>query len=200
MIKAILFDMDGVLFDSRGDAIARFRTVLDDFGFKFPEELEGVVLKGGTDPQIIKELLPELDEPTVIGMAKQAAELTAPLKNLKINPGVKEAIIKLSKTHKLAIVSNDNRLNVERKLRKFDLIGYFPVIFTADDGVNPKPRPEPILKCLKLLGVGKEEAIYIGDNEVDRLAGEAAGVKTIVRSNLHEDKHFFKKEIFELLK
>jgi HAD superfamily hydrolase (TIGR01549 family) len=200
VIKAILFDMDGVLFDSRGDAIARFRTVLDDFGFKFPEELEGVVLKGGTDPQIIKELLPELDELTVIGMAKQAAELTAPLKNLKINPGVKDAVIKLSKTHKLAIVSNDNRLNVERKLRKFDLMGYFPAIFTADDGVNPKPRPEPILKCLKLLGVGKEEAIYIGDNEVDRLAGEAAGVKTIIRNNLHEDKHFFKKEIFELVK
>ncbi len=200
MLRAILFDMDGVLFDSRGAASARFREVLDEFGFEFPEEREGVVHRGGTDPQIINGLIPDLDEATVLGMAKRAAELTSPLKHLKINPGVKEALAKLSKTHKLAIVSNDNRLNVERKLRKFDLFGYFQAIITADDGMKAKPEAEPIIKALERLGAKKEEAIYIGDNDVDRLAGEAAGVRTVVRDNLHEDKNFFRKELFELIK
>ncbi len=200
MINTILFDMDGVLFDSRGDAIARFREVLDDFGFKFPDEREEIVLRGGTDPQIIRELIPGLDEKTVFGMAKQAAELTSPLKHLKINPGVKEALIKLSKTHKLGLVSNDGRPNVMRKLAKFDATGFFPVIITADDGVKPKPDAEPLNRALELLGAKKEESIYIGDNEVDKLAGEAAGVLTIVRCNFHEDKNFFKKELFEIIK
>ena len=200
MINTILFDMHGVLFDSRGDAIARFREVLEDFGFPFPEEREGVVLKGGTDPQIITELIPGLDEKTVSGMAKRAAELTSPLKHLKINPGVKDALEKLSKTHKLAVVSNDGRPNVIRKLAKFDVTGFFPVIITADDGVRPKPDAEPINKALEMLGAVKENALYIGDNEVDRLAGEAAGVLTIVRSNFHEDKNFFKKELFEIIR
>lgn len=200
MIKAVLFDMDGVIFDSREAARVRFKTVLEEFGFEFPNEKAGVVNKGGTDSDIILGLVPAVDKQKLVLMVKRASELTSPLEHLRLNPGAKEAIAELAKTRKLAIVSNDNRPNLERKLTKFGLRNYFSFIVSADDVKNAKPDAEPILKALNLLGVKKEEAIYIGDNEVDRLAGKAAGINTVVRNNLHEDSSFFGKEIFEILK
>jgi HAD superfamily hydrolase (TIGR01549 family) len=133
-------------------------------------------------------------------MEKRAASLESPLIHLKLNPGAKEAIVKLSKTCKLAIVSNDNRPNVEWKLQKFGLLEYFPVIVSANDVKRPKPDAEPIERALWLLGVKKEEAVFIGDNEVDRIAGERAKVRTIIRGNLHVDENFFFKEIFEVIR
>jgi pyrophosphatase PpaX len=200
MINAVLFDMDGVIFDSREAALTRFKSVLKEFGFEFPKGRADFVNRGGTDPEIIKGLLPDVEQQKLALMSKRASELTAPLQHLKLNPGAKEAIIELSKTKKLAIVSNDNRPNIERKLEKFGLKCCFPVVVSADDVKKAKPDAEPIEKALKLLGAKKEEAIYIGDNEVDRLAGKAAKIKTIVRSNFHEGRNFFRKELFDIIR
>ena len=121
MFKAILFDMDGVIFDSRDSASARFKEVLWKFGYEMPGEREAIVHKGGTDREILLGLLPDIGKRTLGKMVGMAAEITSPLKYLKLNPGAKEAIGKLSKTRKLAIVSNDNRPNVTRKLEMFGL-------------------------------------------------------------------------------
>jgi HAD superfamily hydrolase (TIGR01509 family) len=164
-----------------------------------PREREAIVHKGGTDREILLGLLPGIGKETLKKMVGMAAGITSPLKYLKLNPGAKEAIRRLSKTRKLAIVSNDNRPNVERKLEMFGIRKYFPVIVTENDVKKAKPDAEPLLKAMELLGVKREESVYIGDNEVDRLAGKAAGVKTIIRTDLRGDREFFKKELMKIV-
>jgi HAD superfamily hydrolase (TIGR01549 family) len=199
MMKALLLDMDGVVFDSRGVARARFRSVLEESGFEFPGEREHFVHEGGTDRQIIGNLLPGINEEELSRIAGRATDITSPLKYLKLNPGAKEALERISGRVKLAIVTNDNGPNAERKLRQGGMRELFQAVVTADDVSEPKPSPEPIEKALRMLGVRKEDSLYVGDNEVDRLAGKAAGLKTVVRGNLHENPEFFSRELFGLL-
>jgi len=65
-------------------------------------------------------------------------------------------------------------------LNRFNLYGFFDTIDTKDDVKNTKPHPEPILKAVERLGCKPENCLYIGDNEEDITAGEAAGVTTVL--------------------
>ena len=79
---------------------------------------------------------------------------------------------------RLGIVTSKNRRGAERGLELMGLAGEFSLIIGADDVVNPKPHPEPVLKALAHFGVGADEAVYIGDSVHDMHSGRAAGVRT----------------------
>lgn len=49
---------------------------------------------------------------------------------------------------------------------------------TPEDVTHPKPHPEPVLAALARLGVGAEEALFVGDSPHDVAAGRAAGTRT----------------------
>ena len=78
--------------------------------------------------------------------------------------------------YKLAIVSTKVRDVVLKGLDLMNLRPFFEVIITLDEVENAKPHPEPIEKALVALGSSPEEAIMIGDNHHDILAGKNAGV------------------------
>jgi HAD superfamily hydrolase (TIGR01509 family) len=73
-----------------------------------------------------------------------------------------------------------NRANsMDKIIDDFGLSGYFECVMTASQVVNPKPHPEPLLKVLEHFGAAPEEALFIGDGEVDMLAAKGAGVPFI---------------------
>ncbi len=191
MLKAILFDMDGVIIDSRKSNKIVFREAFKKFGLDFPKGRERLIDLGGTDPEIIRLLSPSLDGGTVAKIANYIPKITSDIGLVKLNPGVKWGLSKLHGKAKLAIVSNDNCASVKKKLRKFGILKHFDAVVTADEVKRPKPHAEPILKALKLLGVKRKDALYLGDNEVDRLAGKAAGVRTIASKRFFNDRRFF---------
>jgi pyrophosphatase PpaX len=78
----------------------------------------------------------------------------------------------------LGIVTSKNRRGAERGLELMGLAKEFSLIIGADDVVNPKPHPEPVLKGLVHFGVGADETVYIGDSVHDMHSGRAAGVRT----------------------
>jgi pyrophosphatase PpaX len=80
--------------------------------------------------------------------------------------------------HRTALVTSKNRQGALRGLDLTGLTPYIEVLVCADDVVQPKPHPEPVLKALALLGVGTERAVFIGDSVHDMHAGRAAGVTT----------------------
>ena len=74
---------------------------------------------------------------------------------------------------------------MEMIIKDFGLEGYFDYIMTASQVTYPKPHPEPLLKVLKHFGVEPDEALFIGDGEVDMQAAQGAGVPFIsYKSNL----------------
>jgi pyrophosphatase PpaX len=83
---------------------------------------------------------------------------------------------------KKAIFSKNTRKVVEKAVQAMGL--EFDMIVSINDVEKPKPDPEGLENIIKALNVKRERIIYIGDSETDRIAGEKAGVKTVLVSEL----------------
>lgn len=76
----------------------------------------------------------------------------------------------------LALVTADTAYEMSHGFARFGLMDRFAAVVTADDTQGCKPDPEPLEKCLSLLGARPEEALYVGDGLGDVRCAEAAGV------------------------
>ena len=103
---------------------------------------------------------------------------------MKMEDGFVSALDQLKGHTSLAICTN-RATSMEMIIEDFGLSGYFEYVMTASQVTNPKPHPEPLLKVLKHFGVEPDEALFIGDGEVDMQASNSAGVPFIsYKSNL----------------
>ena len=84
-----------------------------------------------------------------------------------------------------AVVTRNSRTSVEKFTARHRI--HFDAVVTRDDA-PPKPSPVPLLRALEQLRLTREEAIYVGDHEIDRLTGEAAGIPTYIVKNHPELK------------
>jgi pyrophosphatase PpaX len=82
------------------------------------------------------------------------------------------------KGFKLGVVTTKIRSTAFMGLNRTKLDSFFHCVVGLDDVKNAKPHPEPILKALELLKSTPEEALMVGDNYHDILAGKQAGTKT----------------------
>jgi len=120
--------------------------------------------------------------------AQRAEEMTAKYraynlanhdKIVTIFEGVYDTIKLLKERgYKIAIVTTKLSDVVDMGLRLTKLDEFFDVIVALDHVTRAKPDPEPVLMALEKLGSTPEEAIMVGDNSHDILAGKNAGTKT----------------------
>ncbi len=97
---------------------------------------------------------------------------------MKMEDGFVNALDQLKGYTSLAICTN-RATSMDMIIEDFGLSGYFEYVMTASQVTNPKPHPEPLLKVLKHFGVEPDEALFIGDGEVDMQAAQSAGVPFI---------------------
>ena len=91
-------------------------------------------------------------------------------------PWVSETLPHLSKKYTLAVLSSSTKTSVENSLG--ELSRYFSFIIGSEEVKSLKPNPEGVLLALKLSDTPANEALMIGDMNVDFLAGKNAGIKT----------------------
>ena len=70
-------------------------------------------------------------------------------------------------------------------MEKFKLWAYFDMVVTALDVEHPKPDRESVEKILAAFDVKREEALFIGDSEVDKKTAEASGVRFLAYKTRH---------------
>ena len=103
---------------------------------------------------------------------------------MRIEDGLVETLERLKGSVSLAVCTN-RATSMEMIIEDFGLTGYFSCVMTAGQVANPKPHPEPLLKVLDHYGIQPDEALFIGDGEVDMLAARDAGVPFVAyKSNL----------------
>ncbi|VVC01664.1 Phosphoglycolate phosphatase [uncultured archaeon] len=179
-VKAIIFDIDGVLADSRDAVVHNTRTLLQEFGFIINDGEVERLSRAHSAESVLVSLAPSLsqDPGKLEKMLGRLSEITR--ENLGMVRPLPLAIKvpALSKEYRLAAATN-RKTSAAMVLEKLGIAQYFKAVLTSDDA-PAKPHPGMIGLALKKLRVQKSEAVFIGDNIEDRQAGEAAGVRTFV--------------------
>lgn len=173
-IKAVLFDLDGVLVDSFHAWMLAFNAMLRKFGRNELSEEEFRERCWGPD---LKENLAEF------GLDDDAGEYCMNVQkdlidHIKLFPDARDVLHKLKECNiKTGLVTNTPRENTLLIINQFNL--RFDAVVTRDDVRVGKPNAEMILKCCEMLGVYPKDAMFVGDTESDFIAGRNAGCITV---------------------
>lgn len=179
-LKAVLFDVDGVLLDSTAANVAFYCELFRRIGgFGLTDE-EMMKHKHLSVDGMLRKHYPEATDEQILTWAKLADEIDAGFDLLKPMPGVAEVIPQLATQYKLGLVTNRRTSGVEELWQVVQLQQYFPVIASFEKTANHKPDPEPIRYALKELNIEPSEAVFVGDAQTDLQAGQAAGVDAII--------------------
>lgn len=180
--KAIIFDLDGTLTDTLVDLAASANHALASMGMpqRSIEEVRQFV--GNGVRKLIERAVPtgtsEADFERCFANFRQYY-LVHCQDNTCLYPGVASMLQELKgKGLKLAIVSNKLQSGVDELYRAYfqDLVD---VAIGEREGIVRKPAPDMVEIALSELGVTKEEAVYVGDSEVDVLTAQNSGLPCI---------------------
>ena len=182
-IKLLVFDCDGVLFDSRLANEKYYNFILQKVG-RAPlteEELEYVHMHS------LKECLeylfrnhPELKE-KAFEVAKETSYSNF-FKYMKMEEGLREFLEWAYPRYYLALCTN-RTTSTKPLLQYFDLERYFHLVRTALD--IPKNDPRALSSILEYFSVSPKEALYVGDSQVDEALCLSCGVPLISFKNPH---------------
>ncbi|NLF27657.1 MAG: HAD family hydrolase [Clostridiales bacterium] len=172
----IVFDIDGTLLDTAlADLVGLREALLQATGVEHTiEELYPAL--GVPSRDILEKYgVPERDLPRYENLWNEA--MYRNFESVKVFPGIREAVKRLKERgFRLGIVTSKTRREYANEFPQFGVDKFFDVIVTADDTVEHKPCPEPLLKYLERAGANRERALYIGDSIHDLRAAKAAGV------------------------
>jgi HAD superfamily hydrolase (TIGR01509 family) len=181
-IRAILWDLDGVLVNSMDFHYQAFREVLTGRGRELSrEEYLGTII-GLRNDAIFKRLLPGTSDGVVVELALQKEEAFRRLIAGRVQPlpGSPE-LVRRAKDAGLrqAIVSSTPRENIALILRSLALENSFDAIVGEEDATRGKPDPEGFRVAARRLRVAPAECLVIEDAPEGITAGKAAGMLTI---------------------
>ena len=181
-VSAVIFDCDGVMFDSRQANINYYNHILAHFGLPpmTTEDIEFVHMN--TAMESLNHIF--RDSPYVARAQEYRLNLDyIPfIKDMVMEPGLKEVLDFLKPDFGLAVATNRSN-TIGKVLELNGLSQYFDIVVSSLDVKNPKPHPEPVFKILDFFGIEPQECLYVGDSEVDFQVCQAAGVPLIAYKN-----------------
>lgn len=181
--KLAIFDMDGTILNTIDDLAASLNYVLEKSGFPartmdevisfIGDGLRKLIERGvpeGTDSETVDKVLADFKE----YYAVHCADKTAPY------DGIIELLENLRRNGCLtAVVSNKADDVVQELCRKY-FDGLFDYAVGERSGILRKPAPDSVNEVLEKLNVSRENAVYIGDSDVDIKTAENAGMDSII--------------------
>jgi len=181
-VKAVVFDCDGVMFDSMKANEAYYNHILAQFGKPDMSKEECDYVHMNTAERSVTYLFrndPKLEDALAYWHSMNYQPF---IPIMEMEPYLKEFLEYLRPTYKTAIATNRSD-TMPDVLKDHGLEGYFDLVVTCLDVKHPKPHPESLIKILDHFGLSPEEAIYIGDSQIDEMTANAAGVPLIGYKN-----------------
>jgi pyrophosphatase PpaX len=179
-LRAVVFDVDGVLVDSREANIKLLQTLMQQAGYKKPASEEILACYHLPLWQTLEKLTGSQDQQEISRIWHLAHDPNLHHVHLiKFPKDLKRTLSDLSDKYRLGVVTGRIKLGLEEIFAASDIGHFFDAIVTFEDYKHPKPHPEPLLLAAKLLEVSPKEAIYVGDSSSDVASARAAGMKSI---------------------
>jgi len=179
VIRNIIWDFDGTLFDTYPALIHAFSRALDDYGVQIPQEIisrhvhrsltqyrDELARQYGLDPEEMQQRF--------IGYYN-----SYPLDDQKPFPGVRQVCEYIySRGGTNVIVTHRNAASTRRLLKAYEMGSYFADLITTEGRYPLKPDPAMFEEVIRRCALKLRETLAVGDRDLDIQAGYAAGVHT----------------------
>lgn len=182
-IKAVVFDMDGVLLDTETICDRAWELVAKEQNLT--NALEAISLCRGcnkTDSQIILKNYygQDFDAAFFLQRSSFYSHKIADEEGIPLMPFVKEILEYLSKKYVLCLASSTRKEVVEKELSDADLLKYFKTLTCGDMVTHSKPNPEIYLLACKSIGINPELCAAVEDSYNGVKSAFSAGLQTIM--------------------
>ncbi|MBC1316738.1 HAD family hydrolase [Listeria booriae] len=168
MYKTVIFDVDGTLLDTERVVLHALQVALGNAGLDY-ELADLRFALGITGAKALAQLGVENQESVMADWFAMEAKLT---EDVEIFDGIVEVLEKLDG---IGVVTSKNADEMETGFYPFNLAERFDAIVCASDTENHKPHPDPLLRCMAMLGADPATTLYVGDATYDMECAHAAG-------------------------
>jgi HAD superfamily hydrolase (TIGR01509 family) len=183
MLKALIFDFDGLILDTETPEVLIWQSIYRDHGFELPVDEWAKTIGGwGISDFDAAEHLSHLSQGRLDFASlrsRHRKEFDEMIHNRPILPGVTDLIEQAKESELLVAVGSSSAHSwVDTHLKRLGIFDYFDQIICQDD-VQPgksKPHPDIFLKALEKLDVKKDEAVIFEDSSNGVLAARRAGI------------------------
>lgn len=183
MAKAVIFDWDGTLADTKKAVVNSFQTVLTKAGCRVSNEFIVRRIGIGTKKTIIdafRECNMRLDVATLEKLTDEKVNIQAEFSDsVYLFDGITELLEALQIKTRIAVATMSSRKVIDKLLQAKRLKTYFDVVISADDVTYPKPNSEIFLMAAKKMGVSPTDCVVIEDSIFGLRAAKAANIKCI---------------------
>ena len=194
MIKAVIFDMDGLMIETEHLQSISYEEVIKEYGKKPIINENGIVHPVGITARNIWKLLKDkysIKEDVEILLSKKQKKYIEILKEQIIAKKGLLKLIKILKAHniKMAVASSSVLEHIKLIVSKLGVRQYFSVLISSEDLKRGKPYPDIFLKAAQNLDVKPSKCLVLEDAEPGVIAGKRANMKVIAVPNQYTKSH-----------
>ncbi|OGR12390.1 MAG: haloacid dehalogenase [Desulfobacterales bacterium RIFOXYA12_FULL_46_15] len=175
-IKAVVFDCDGVMFDTALANRKYYDEVLTVFNKPVLTEEQFINVHMMTVKEAIEYLFSEMEDLSGVYKCLSHIGYHKFIDYMVVEEGLNELLIRLKKRGYIRGIATNRTNTMEKVLEDFHLQEYFEMVVTAAMVKNPKPDPEQLLLIMAKYRLKPDEILFIGDSEYDRQAALSAKV------------------------
>ena len=182
-IKAVIFDCDGVMFDTSMANKMYYNHLLEYFGKDLLTDEQFFNVHMFTVEQALKYLFPEMSNLNKIYSYINTMKYNDFIPFMTIEPNLKKLILNLKKNGYITAVATNRTNTMTAILEVHEMLNDFDMVVTAANVKKPKPYPDQLLKIQNKFNLKPDEMLFIGDSKYDELAGSSAGIFFVAFKN-----------------
>ncbi|MGN0706850.1 MAG: HAD family hydrolase [Faecalibacterium sp.] len=188
MIQGVIFDMDGLMFDTENIWTRMWRPALAEAGLDYKEGLAEAVrgTTGEMSRSIVRQFYgPDCDARAVMDNLQRLGTEAFHAAPVPKKPGL-DALLKWLHQHSIpaAVASSSRESDIRYHLESWDLTHYFSAIVSGPEIARSKPDPEIFLTAAARLGVEPAHCLVLEDSYNGVRAGAAGGFVTVMVPDL----------------
>lgn len=203
MLKAVIFDMDGLMIDSERVTFECYQEVLKDMDLTMDETFYKTLL--GKPVKGIQQRFYDVygnDFPIEDVMKKVHAKMAERFE--KEGVPVKKGLVSLlqylkENSYQTIVATSSNRNRVDTILEQAGITDFFDDSICGDEVTKGKPNPEIFLKACQKLGVSADEAIVLEDSEAGIQASYDAGIRVICVPDMKYPEKQYEEKAYRIL-
>ena len=181
MLKAVIFDLDGVVADSHPIHERAWKTLLVEQGLDSETLDLDFLYAGRPRREILRHYLGAIEAAEMERLGRRKDELyAAAAHELQTKPGIPRVLSELKKAGvSVALATSAGRVRAHGSLEKFGISKDFSVVVTGEDVPVAKPAPDIFLLAAAELKVAARECVVVEDSVAGILSARAAGMKCV---------------------